>query len=67
MGPQGQVFLKQDKLIDYIADQMGVPAELRTTPEEREQLMQQAMEIAQQQGLMNEQGQPAEQPAEVNQ
>ena len=22
MGPQGQVFLKQDKLIDYIADQM---------------------------------------------
>jgi len=67
MGPQGQVFLKQDKLIDYIADQMGVPAELRTTPEEREQLMQQAMEVAQQQGLMNEQGQPAEQPAEVNQ
>ena len=46
---------------------MGVPAELRTTPEEREQLMQQAMEVAQQQGLMNEQGQPAEQPAEVNQ
>ena len=67
MGPQGQIFLKQDKLIDYIADQMGVPAELRTTPEEREQLMQQAMEVAQQQGLMNEQGQPAEQPAEVNQ
>ena len=67
MGPQGQVFLKQDKLIDYIADQMGVPAELRTTPEERQQLMQQAMEMAQQaqeQGLLNGQ---AEQPAEVNQ
>jgi hypothetical protein len=67
MGPQGQVFLKQDKLIDYIADQMGVPAELRTTPEERQQLMQQAMEMAQQaqeQGLINGQ---AEQPAEVNQ
>ena len=64
MGPQGQVFLKQDKLIDYIADQMGVPAELRTTPEEREQLMEQAMQMAQQQGLINEQ---AEQPVEVNQ
>jgi hypothetical protein len=67
MGPQGQVFLKQDKLIDYIADQMGVPAELRTTPEERQQLMEQAMEMAQQaqeQGLINGQ---AEQPAEVDQ
>ena len=67
MGPQGQVFLKQDKLIDYIADQMGIPAELRTTPEERQELMEQAMQVAQQaqeQGLIN--GQP-EQPAEVNQ
>lgn len=67
MGPQGQVFLKQDKLIDYIADQMGVPAELRTTPQERQQLMEQAMQMAQQaqeQGLINGQ---AEQPAEVNQ
>lgn len=67
MGPQGQVFLKQDKLIDYIADQMGVPAELRTTPEEREQLMQQAMQMAQQaqqEGLINGQEQ---QPTEINQ
>ena len=62
MGPQGQAFIKQDKLMDYIADQMGVPAELRTTPEEREQLLQQAMEMAQQQGLINgEQSEQAEQ------
>ena len=45
---------------------MGVPAELRTTPEEREQLMQQAMQMAQQaqqEGLINGQEQ---QSTEIN-
>ena len=35
MGPQGQTLLKMDQVGDYIADQLGIPAKLRTTPQER--------------------------------
>lgn len=64
LGPQSQMFIKQDKLIDYIADGLGIPAELRTTLEEREQLMQQAqqmMQVAQEQGVVDGDQQPSEQ------
>lgn len=61
LGPQAQMFVKQDAVIDFIAETMGLPADIITTPEEREQMMQQAMAMAQQQGEMSEQ-QPTEQP-----
>jgi len=39
--------------MDFIADNLGIPATLRTTPEERQALLQQAQQIAQQQGMMD--------------
>ena len=57
MGPMGQMVIKQETLLDYIADQLAIPAEIRTTPEERQQIqemmMQQAQQAAQAQGVMN--------------
>ena len=49
LGPVGGSLIKLDKVGDYLADHFAVPAELRTTPEEREIIMQQTMAIAQQQ------------------
>jgi len=48
LGPEGQLAIKTSELIDYVAEKMGVPGRVRTTMEEREELMQQAMEAAQQ-------------------
>lgn len=46
MGPAGMTLLKMDAVGDYIADQLGIPAALRTTPEEREVMQQQMQEAA---------------------
>ena len=59
LGPQGQLFMNQEKAMDFIADNLGIPASLRTTPEERQALLQQAQEVAQmaqQGGMMDGQG-----------
>ena len=65
MGPAGQLAVKQEVLLEYIADQLAIPAEVRLSPEERQQiqqmLMQQAQQMAQQQGMMEGGGEP-EQP-----
>ena len=54
-GPAGQLAVKQEVLLDYIADQLAIPAEVRMTQEEKQQiqqmLMQQAQQMAQQQGM----------------
>ena len=47
-GPQGQMLLRMEAVGDYIADQLGIPAELRTTPQERQAMQQQMMQAAQQ-------------------
>jgi|TARA_R110002126_G_scaffold177667_2_gene326615 hypothetical protein len=61
MGVVGGSLLKMDAVGDYIADHLGIPSSLRTTPEERQQIMQQTMELAQQQ-MEQQQGQmPPEQ------
>ncbi len=56
MGPQGQTLLKRGAVGDYIADQLGIPAKLRTTPQERAQMQQEMMQMAQmaaqQQGVL---------------
>tara|TARA_B100001939_G_scaffold116602_1_gene101072 strand:- start:1759 stop:3333 length:1575 start_codon:yes stop_codon:yes gene_type:complete len=65
LGPQGQLFLNQDKAMDFIADNLGIPASLRTTPEERQALIQQAQQMAQmaqQEGMMDGQGPGTEDP-----
>ncbi len=59
LGPQGQLFMNQEKAMDFIADNLGIPASLRTTLEERQALLQQAQEVAQmaqQGGMMDGQG-----------
>ena len=65
LGPQGQLFMNQEKAMDFIADNLGIPASLRTTPEERQALLQQAQEVAQmaqQGGMMDGQGPGTEDP-----
>jgi len=55
LGPEGQMAVQTGAIADFIADKLGVPASLRTTPQEREQMMQQAMEMAQAQAQMQQQ------------
>ncbi len=68
LGPVGGSMLRLDAVGDYLADQFGIPAELRTTPQEREQILQQTMQIAQQQMMAQQEGQgeapPEQQPQE---
>ena len=58
LGPQGQTLIKMEAVGDYIADQLGIPAQLRTTPQERQAIQQQMMQMAQmaaeQQGMVEE-------------
>ena len=54
LGPQGQLFINQEKAIDFIAENLGIPAELRTTVEERQAIIQQATQVAEQSAMMNQ-------------
>ena len=47
-GPEAQSTLKVGEMMDYIAEKLGVPARVRTTPEERAMAQEQAMQAAQQ-------------------
>jgi len=63
-GPQGQMLLRMEAVGDYVADQLGIPASLRTTPAERQAMQEQMMQAAQM--AMEQQGMaaPEEQAAE---
>lgn len=60
LGPEGQMSVQTANISDYVADKLGIPADLRTTPQERAQMLQQAqqaaMMAAQQQGMMPPEG-----------
>ena len=66
-GPDGQLALKNDAVVDYLADKLGVPAAVRNTAEERSVLMEEAQQqqmqaAAMQQAAMQQQamaGMPA--------
>jgi hypothetical protein len=47
-GPEAMQTLKIGEMMDFIAEQLGVPQRIRTTPLERMMMQQQAMEAAQQ-------------------
>jgi hypothetical protein len=47
-GPQGQMTIKVDEMMDYIAEKLGVPQKLRPTPQERMMMQQQMAQMAQQ-------------------
>ena len=61
LGPEGQLTVNTSAISDYIADKLGVPAELRTSMEERAQAMQAAAQMAQMQ-MQAQQGQAPQQP-----
>jgi len=69
MGPQGQTLIRMDAVGDYIADQLGIPAKLRT-PQERQQMQEQMMQMAQmaaqQQGILPPEGGQQMQTESVN-
>jgi len=50
-GPQGQMVVKVDEMLDFIAEQLGIPQRIRTTKVERimmqEQMAAQAQQMAQ--------------------
>jgi hypothetical protein len=58
MGPEGMLAIKSGELLDYIADKMGVPAAIRTTPMERQQMMQEMQQMAAMAQQAQMQGQP---------
>jgi len=61
LGPEGQLTVNTSAISDYIADKLGVPAELRTSMEERAQAVQAAAQMAQMQ-MQAQQGQAPQQP-----
>jgi len=53
MGPAGQMAIKQEEMIDYVAEKLGIPQRLITTKVERMMMMQQAQQQAQQMAQQN--------------
>jgi hypothetical protein len=45
-GPEGQMAIKTGEMLDYIAEKLGIPQRLRTTPEEREFMKQEGAQMA---------------------
>ena len=43
LGPGGVAELKPDAIATYIGDKLGVPSNLRTSPEEKQAIIQQSM------------------------
>jgi hypothetical protein len=54
MGPDGQLALKMDRVVDYIADKLGVPYTVRNTAAERAVLMEEA-QARQQEAMLAQQ------------
>ena len=64
MGPQGQMLINTEKVGDYVADMLGIPGEIRTTQQERQEMQQQMMAAMQQQMAMAQPQQEAAPPQE---
>ncbi len=54
LGPGGAAEVRPDKIAEFVADKLGIPGNLRTTPEEKEQVIQQAMQAFSAQATMEE-------------
>lgn len=50
LGPAGMMAVNQDRAIEFVADRLGVPPSLLSTPEEREALMADMAAAMQEQG-----------------
>ncbi|MFZ9959787.1 MAG: portal protein, partial [Candidatus Limnocylindrus sp.] len=53
-GPDGQLALKTDRVVDYVADKLGVPASVRNSAAERAVLMEEA-QARQQEAMLAQQ------------
>ena len=62
LGPGGIAEMKPDEIATYIGDKLGIPSSLRTTPQEKQAIIQQSMQMAMQGQGMAQGGQPPEQP-----
>ena len=62
LGPGGIAEIKPDEIATYIGDKLGVPSSLRTTPQEKQAIIQQSMQMAMQGQGMPPEGQPQESP-----
>ena len=62
LGPGGVAELNPDAIATYIGDKLGVPTMLRTTPEEKQQIIQQSMQMFSQQAAMQGQAPQADTP-----
>jgi antitoxin component of MazEF toxin-antitoxin module len=51
LGTDGQLVIKTDVLVDYLADKLGVPASVRNTAAERAVLMEEMRNQQQQQAI----------------
>jgi len=68
MGPEAQIAMKKDNVIDYIAGRLGVPSALLTSQDERKMIIQQMAEAAQQASAMQQmQAQAQSQPQQPQQ
>jgi hypothetical protein len=63
LGPGGVAEVRPDKIAEFVADKLGIPGDLRTTPEEKEQIMQQAMQAFSAEATMMEGAAQPEAPA----
>jgi len=53
-GPDGQLALKNDAVVDYLADKLGVPASVRNSAEERAVLLEEAQQQQMQAAAMQQ-------------
>jgi hypothetical protein len=51
LGPGGVAEVKPDAIAAYVGDKLGIPSELRTSPEEKQQIQQQTMEMLKAQSM----------------
>jgi antitoxin component of RelBE/YafQ-DinJ toxin-antitoxin module len=45
LGQDGQMAIRTSAIADHVADKMGIPAELRTSQEERQQMAEQMAQM----------------------
>jgi len=54
--PGGVAEIKPDAIATYVGDKLGIPSELRTSPEEKQKIQQQTMEMLKAQSTQIMQG-----------
>jgi hypothetical protein len=64
LGPEGQTSIKIGAAADYIADKLGIPADVRNNPEERAALLEQAAQMSMQAAQQMQQAEAEPQPPE---